>query len=138
MQYEAVHPFTGGWQDLQRRMASNRRVFGYFHSSLPDEPLVLLHTALMDTVPSTIGQILQGGTLSSIECLCVNDHSLQDVMIMMIVTQSVREIFAGQTTEGTQARVAAFYSISSTQKGLSGIDLGNYLIKEVHFASASC
>ncbi|BDA42669.1 Malonyl-CoA decarboxylase, mitochondrial [Coccomyxa sp. Obi] len=96
MKYEAVHPFTGGWQDLKTRMASNRRVFGYFHSSLPDEPLVLLHTALMDTVPSTIDQILQG-----------------------------------QTMEVNQTRVAAFYSISSTQKGLSGIDLGNYLIKEV-------
>ena len=71
MKYEAVHPFTGGWQDLQRRMASNRRVFGYFHSSLPDEPLVLLHTALMDTVPCTIDQILQGGTLSSLRA-CVH------------------------------------------------------------------
>lgn len=29
------------------------------------------------------------------------------------------------------AEAAIFYSISSTQKGLSGIDLGNFLIKEV-------
>ncbi len=28
-------------------------------------------------------------------------------------------------------RVACFYSISSTQKGLAGIDLGNFLIKRV-------
>ena len=32
-------------------------------------------------------------------------------------------------------RVAVFYSISSTQKGLSGIDLGNFLIKQ---ARPSC
>lgn len=25
-----------------------------------------------------------------------------------------------------------FYSVSSTQKGLAGIDLGNFLIKQVH------
>ncbi len=139
MKYEAVHPFLGGWEDLHRRMASNRRVFGYFHSSLPDEPLVLLHTALMDTVPSTIDQILQGGILSSFEqLLCIYDYWFQDIMTMVTMSQSVSDIDAGQTTEGSQARVAAFYSISSTQKGLSGIDLGNYLIKEVCFASASC
>lgn len=31
----------------------------------------------------------------------------------------------------SEARAAIFYSISSTQKGLQGIDLGNFLIKEV-------
>ena len=30
-----------------------------------------------------------------------------------------------------QADTAVFYSISSTQKGLAGIDLGNFLIKQV-------
>lgn len=70
MAYEAVHPFTG-WGDLQQRLASNRRVFGYFHSSLPDEPLVLLHTALMDAVPSAIDEILQGVFVwLSGHCLC--------------------------------------------------------------------
>ena len=30
-----------------------------------------------------------------------------------------------------EADTAVFYSISSTQKGLAGIDLGNFLIKQV-------
>lgn len=30
-----------------------------------------------------------------------------------------------------QADTAVFYSISSTQKGLAGVDLGNFLIKQV-------
>ncbi|UIZ27546.1 hypothetical protein KXD40_005785 [Peronospora effusa] len=36
-----------------------------------------------------------------------------------------------QLEEASQAKAAIFYSISSTQKGLSGVDLGNFLIKEV-------
>ena len=33
---------------------------------------------------------------------------------------------------GTKPPLAAvFYSISSTQKGLAGVDLGNFLIKQV-------
>lgn len=34
-------------------------------------------------------------------------------------------------TGAQQANTAVFYSISSTQKGLAGIDLGNFLIKQV-------
>lgn len=94
MKYEAVHPFTGGWQDLQRRMASNRRVFGYFHSSLPDEPLVLLHTALVDRVPSTIDQILQGRTLNNIQdpglLVQVDEYLHQDILSIMIVDQLLK------------------------------------------------
>lgn len=57
MEYEAVHPLSD-WNDLKQRLSADRRVFGYFHSSMPEEPLVLLHTALMDTVPSSMKQIL--------------------------------------------------------------------------------
>ncbi len=66
--YEAVHPFTG-WQDLKRRLAPDRRVFGYFHSSMPEEPLVLLHTALMDAVPSSMDQIMSQGPQGRTETL---------------------------------------------------------------------
>lgn len=38
---------------------------------------------------------------------------------------------ATEVTEAQQADTAVFYSISSTQKGLAGIDLGNFLIKQV-------
>ena len=58
MKYEAVHPMEG-WQDLRERMAPNRRVFGFMHASLPEEPLVLLHTALMPAIPSSVQEVFQ-------------------------------------------------------------------------------
>ena len=61
MRYEAVHPFsaTDPWGDLGARLAPHRCVFGFFHQSLPDEPLVLLHTALMNHAATNIDEILQ-------------------------------------------------------------------------------
>ncbi|KAG6967252.1 hypothetical protein JG688_00006403 [Phytophthora aleatoria] len=44
--------------------------------------------------------------------------------------QSIRDE-TEQLTETSHANAAIFYSISSTQKGLAGVDLGNFLIKEV-------
>lgn len=38
---------------------------------------------------------------------------------------------ATEVKDAQQADTAVFYSISSTQKGLAGIDLGNFLIKQV-------
>jgi len=128
MACEAVHPFTG-WEDLQQRLASNRRVFGYFHSSLPDEPLVLLHTALMDAVPSAIDDILQGISLWLSWHHRHDAHSSFTDRSIPYSRSIVCIISAGQTSDPGQARVAAFYSISSTQQGLS--DLGNFIIKEV-------
>ncbi|KAK9822047.1 hypothetical protein WJX74_003129 [Apatococcus lobatus] len=97
MKYEAVHAFQG-WDDLKRRLAPNRRLYGFFHPSLPAEPLVLLHTALTCQVPAAMKHVLEQPT---------DQPSAED------------------------ATTACFYSISSTQKGLAGIDLGNFLIKQV-------
>ena len=38
---------------------------------------------------------------------------------------------ATEVVNPQEADTAVFYSISSTQKGLAGIDLGNFLIKQV-------
>lgn len=48
-EYEAVHPVRN-WTDLKRRVGLYRRCFVYTHSSMPDEPLVVLHTALSDEI----------------------------------------------------------------------------------------
>ena len=61
MKYEAVHPIDN-WQELRERMAPNRRVFGFQHASLPEEPLVLLHTALMPGIPASIREVFQQNT----------------------------------------------------------------------------
>src|SRR3712207_8562133 len=44
--YEAVHEIQG-WDDLRRRLAADRRCFGFFHPALPGEPLIFVEVALV-------------------------------------------------------------------------------------------
>ncbi|KAG7401222.1 hypothetical protein PHYBOEH_002406 [Phytophthora boehmeriae] len=97
IRYEAVHP-VGTIAELKRRLGNGRRCFAFFHPSIPDEPLVFVHVALMSEMAASM--------------------------------QSIRDE-TEQQAEVSEANAAIFYSISSTQKGLSGVDLGNFLIKEV-------
>ena len=68
MQYESVHPYCreAPWEDLKRRLAPQRRVFGFFHASMPEEPLVLLHTALMPDITASLANILSSTGDSSL------------------------------------------------------------------------
>jgi malonyl-CoA decarboxylase len=45
IEYEAVHAIQG-WRDLRRRLAADRRCFGFFHPQLRDEPLIFIEVAL--------------------------------------------------------------------------------------------
>ncbi|MBX9925429.1 MAG: malonyl-CoA decarboxylase family protein, partial [Hyphomicrobiaceae bacterium] len=56
--YEAVHAIDG-WDDLRRRLASDRRCFGFFHPSLPDEPLIFVEVALVNEISGKIGPIIR-------------------------------------------------------------------------------
>ena len=56
--YEAVHEIKG-WDDLRRRLASDRRFFAFFHPALPDEPLVFVEVALMQGLTGSIDSVLQ-------------------------------------------------------------------------------
>jgi len=56
--YEAVHEIRG-WDDLRRRLASDRRFFAFFHPALPDEPLVFVEVALMQGLTGSIESVLQ-------------------------------------------------------------------------------
>ena len=47
IEHEAVHEIQG-WDDLRRRLAADRRCFGFFHPALPDEPLIFVEVALVD------------------------------------------------------------------------------------------
>ncbi|CAI4228431.1 unnamed protein product [Auanema sp. JU1783] len=96
-QYEAVHPVRG-LVDFKTRLGSNRRCFYLTHESLPREPLVMVHVALMPNISDSVQEIIHGS---------INESDEKD-----------------------QA-AAIYYSITSTQKGLAGIDLGNLLIKQV-------
>jgi malonyl-CoA decarboxylase len=57
MHYEAVHPIQG-WDDLRRRLADDRRCFGFFHPALPDEPLIFVEVALTRDVATEIQPLL--------------------------------------------------------------------------------
>lgn len=56
--YEAVHEIEG-WSDLQRRLAPDRRSFGFFHPSLPDEPIIFVEVALTHGMASSIQTVLE-------------------------------------------------------------------------------
>lgn len=55
--YEAVHEIAG-WNDLRRRLAADRRCFGFFHPALPDEPLIFIEVALTKRISSTVAPLL--------------------------------------------------------------------------------
>jgi malonyl-CoA decarboxylase len=51
IEYEAVHEIQG-WDDLRRRLAADRRCFGFFHPALPGEPLIFVEVALVEGLAS--------------------------------------------------------------------------------------
>ncbi len=55
--YEAVHEIDG-WEDLRRRLATDRRCFGFFHPALPDEPLIFVQVALVKGMPDRIQPLI--------------------------------------------------------------------------------
>ncbi|XP_021913341.1 malonyl-CoA decarboxylase, mitochondrial-like isoform X2 [Zootermopsis nevadensis] len=112
-EYEAVHPMRN-WTDLKRRVGPYRRCFVYTHSSMPDEPLVVLHTALSDEIARSTRGIVSATSRMSVDA-----------------SACPGTIVDAHTEDPSHVKAAIFYSITSTQKGLQGIELGNYLIKRV-------
>jgi malonyl-CoA decarboxylase len=55
--YEAVHAIAG-WDDLRRRLESDRRLYAYMHPALPDEPLIFVEVALVEHIVGSIGEVL--------------------------------------------------------------------------------
>ena len=55
--YEAVHAING-WDDLRRRLASDRACFAFFHPAMPKDPLVFVEVAFTEDVPGAIGPLL--------------------------------------------------------------------------------
>ncbi|KAL1117843.1 hypothetical protein AAG570_004158 [Ranatra chinensis] len=113
-EYEAVHPVRS-WTDLKRRVGAYRRCFVYTHSSMPSEPLVVLHTALSTEIASSMKGIVAAAQRMSVDGSVMGGILGQDT----------------ETEDPSCVKAAIFYSITSTQKGLQGIELGNYLIKRV-------
>jgi malonyl-CoA decarboxylase len=99
--YEAVHEIQG-WDDLRRRLAPDRRCFGFFHPALPGEPLIFVEVALVT------------GLAGAVQGLLARDSDEDE-----------------QRHSAAQADTAIFYSISNCQDGLRGVSFGNFLIKQV-------
>ena len=57
IKYEAVHEIAG-WDDLRRRLESDRRCFAFFHPALPDEPLIFVEVALVRGIPDSMRPLL--------------------------------------------------------------------------------
>jgi malonyl-CoA decarboxylase len=100
--HEAVHEIQG-WDDLRRRLAADRRCFGFFHPALPGEPLIFVEVALVE------------GLAAAVQPLLARDDGDE---------QAACE-------RAARADTAIFYSISNCQDGLRGVSFGNFLIKQV-------
>lgn len=83
---------------------------------MPDEPLVVLHTALSDQIYASMKSITANQVKPS------SSHT-------NTINQQPKEFDLKE--DPSRIKAAIFYSINSTQDGLNGIELGNYLIKEV-------
>ncbi|KAL6262344.1 hypothetical protein P5V15_007433 [Pogonomyrmex californicus] len=107
--YEAIHPMKN-WLDLKRRVGPYRRCYIFTHPSMPREPIVVLHTALCDIIPDSV-------------------KGIEEAEIRILGSAKKNITFLEE--DKSKIKAAIFYSIVSTQKGLQGIELGNYLIKKV-------
>jgi malonyl-CoA decarboxylase len=55
--YEAVHAIQG-WDDLKKRLDSDRRCYAFFHPRMPDEPLIFVEVALLNGMADNIQALL--------------------------------------------------------------------------------
>lgn len=55
--YEAVHEIRD-WDDLRRRLDSDRRCYAFFHPALPDEPLIFVEVALVNGLAGSVQALL--------------------------------------------------------------------------------
>ncbi len=60
--YEAVHQIQG-WHDLRRRLEADRRCYGFFHSALPNEPLIFIEVALTRGMSESIQPLIDPDAL---------------------------------------------------------------------------
>ena len=66
IEYEAVHQVLD-WDDLRRRLQADRRCFGFFHPSLPDEPLIFVEVALCKGLAGSVTDLLFGAVEPDVE-----------------------------------------------------------------------
>jgi hypothetical protein len=110
---EAVHPMKN-LDDLRNRLGTGRRVFALFHPLLPGRPLVFVHVALIR--PLYPGQHTQ--------------EMIPSAMKHVMDTIPSPPSSVSSSSSSAPPQVATFYSISNGVKGLAGVGLGEFLLKE--------
>ncbi|KAF9944923.1 hypothetical protein BGZ72_001833 [Mortierella alpina] len=115
-QYEAVHKFKD-FNDLKRRVGPGRRVFALMNKSLPAEPLVFVQVALVKDLSSNVQDILNDPSPGH-----ANPAETVKCAIFYSITTQLRLCFLKR---------GYAYHAAAIATGLSGIELGNFLIKRV-------
>lgn len=59
IQHEAVHAIRD-WNDLRRRLQSDRRCFAFLHPALPEDLLIFVEVALLNAMPDSIAPLIDG------------------------------------------------------------------------------
>lgn len=131
-EYEAVHPVRN-WIDLKNRVGLYRRCYMFSHSCLPGEPLVILHVALVPDISSSIQEIILKTSHSpfSQRSSPSSDEPNAPTASKLFNPSSFSRFNTATFEDPNRIDAAVFYSISSTQKGLNGIDLGHAMIQQV-------
>lgn len=78
--YEAVHEIRS-WDDLKNRLEADRRLFAFFHPSMPDEPLIFVQVALVNGLAGNVNALLD-------ESAPVDDPSEADTAIFYSITNA--------------------------------------------------
>ncbi|RUS90185.1 hypothetical protein EGW08_002064, partial [Elysia chlorotica] len=99
--FEAVHP-VASWQDIKRRVGTNRRVFAFTHRAMPNVPVVVLHVGLAPKISASLHSLLEKPSLCDSDTTAAGKGGGQ--------AKEERE-------DPTNTHAAVFYSITSTQKG---------------------
>lgn len=105
LRYEKVHKMRT-LEDLKRRLAPDRRCFGFFHPALPDEPLIFVEVALVEGMADQIQPLIapesplrDGGNADTAIFYSINNcHdglrgvSLGNFLIKQVVADLAREM----------------------------------------------
>lgn len=68
------------WIDVKNRLGPYRRCYAFFHGTMPNEPVVILHVALTQEISDNIMSILKYNPTSSLsssigKCMLMNEMS---------------------------------------------------------------
>lgn len=80
--YEAVHEVRS-WNDLKNRLAQDRRLYGFFHPRMPDEPLIFVQVALVNGLAADVSVLLD-------ETAPTTDPNTADTAIFYSITNAQR------------------------------------------------